>query len=229
VEDSPDKTTISAETRGHDTGDRAGEPDRRAVGAAGAVPGSWQSARHPRPFQDRLGEAEDGEGPGHVAAGPSGGLGDVGAARRDEAGRHRVERDYRLVASPRLRCGIYLQGGAGPHARPDLVPAVEHCDPGRRDRRLDRPPTSRTRGAQSERLSGVPSAVASTGRPRCFSRAVGRPGGYEGLVRVSSQRVRRLPSRVMMSGSRRALASSDMPWYPARRVIARSAGSGWPS
>jgi L-ornithine N5-oxygenase len=24
-----------------------------------------------------------------------------------------VERDYRLVTSPRLRCGIYLQGGAG--------------------------------------------------------------------------------------------------------------------
>ncbi|MCF4140768.1 lysine N(6)-hydroxylase/L-ornithine N(5)-oxygenase family protein [Streptomyces sp. Tue 6430] len=30
---------------------------------------------------------------------------------RDEAGRYRVERDYRIVTAPRMRCGIYLQGG----------------------------------------------------------------------------------------------------------------------
>lgn len=30
---------------------------------------------------------------------------------RDEAGRYRVERDYRIVTSPEMRCGIYLQGG----------------------------------------------------------------------------------------------------------------------
>ncbi|WP_141202794.1 lysine N(6)-hydroxylase/L-ornithine N(5)-oxygenase family protein [Streptomyces griseorubiginosus] len=30
---------------------------------------------------------------------------------RDAAGRHRVGRDYRLVADPELGCGIYLQGG----------------------------------------------------------------------------------------------------------------------
>ncbi|MET7300985.1 SidA/IucD/PvdA family monooxygenase [Embleya sp. NPDC005575] len=30
---------------------------------------------------------------------------------RDEKGRHRVARDYRLVTTPELGCGIYLQGG----------------------------------------------------------------------------------------------------------------------
>ncbi|MFI2782753.1 lysine N(6)-hydroxylase/L-ornithine N(5)-oxygenase family protein [Streptomyces sp. ALB3] len=30
---------------------------------------------------------------------------------RDESGRHRVTRDYRLVTTPELACGIYLQGG----------------------------------------------------------------------------------------------------------------------
>ncbi|MFF2190857.1 lysine N(6)-hydroxylase/L-ornithine N(5)-oxygenase family protein [Streptomyces sp. NPDC058155] len=30
---------------------------------------------------------------------------------RDEAGRYRVERDYRIVTAPEIRCGIYLQGG----------------------------------------------------------------------------------------------------------------------
>ncbi|MGW2089060.1 lysine N(6)-hydroxylase/L-ornithine N(5)-oxygenase family protein [Streptomyces sp. NPDC001880] len=30
---------------------------------------------------------------------------------RDADGRHRVERDYRLVTEPELSCGIYLQGG----------------------------------------------------------------------------------------------------------------------
>ena len=31
--------------------------------------------------------------------------------QRDAAGRHRVERDYRLVPASDLTCGIYLQGG----------------------------------------------------------------------------------------------------------------------
>ncbi|MDI2127098.1 lysine N(6)-hydroxylase/L-ornithine N(5)-oxygenase family protein [Yinghuangia seranimata] len=30
---------------------------------------------------------------------------------RDEAGRYRVERDYRIVTDPEMRCGVYLQGG----------------------------------------------------------------------------------------------------------------------
>jgi L-ornithine N5-oxygenase len=30
---------------------------------------------------------------------------------RDEAGRHRLQRDYRVVTDPEMRCGIYLQGG----------------------------------------------------------------------------------------------------------------------
>lgn len=30
---------------------------------------------------------------------------------RDGAGRYRIERDYRVVTEPELRCGIYLQGG----------------------------------------------------------------------------------------------------------------------
>ncbi|WP_030722388.1 lysine N(6)-hydroxylase/L-ornithine N(5)-oxygenase family protein [Streptomyces griseus] len=30
---------------------------------------------------------------------------------RDEAGRFRMERDYRIVTGPGMRCGIYLQGG----------------------------------------------------------------------------------------------------------------------
>jgi L-ornithine N5-monooxygenase len=30
---------------------------------------------------------------------------------RDAENRYRVERDYRIVTSPELRCGIYLQGG----------------------------------------------------------------------------------------------------------------------
>ncbi|MFE5515749.1 lysine N(6)-hydroxylase/L-ornithine N(5)-oxygenase family protein [Streptomyces sp. NPDC056529] len=39
-------------------------------------------------------------------------LGDVAdRCRRDELGRVRVERDYRVAADPELRCGIYLQGG----------------------------------------------------------------------------------------------------------------------
>lgn len=39
-------------------------------------------------------------------------LGDLGRlCLRDQAGRYRVERDYRLVTAPDLPCGIYLQGG----------------------------------------------------------------------------------------------------------------------
>ncbi|MGP3980109.1 lysine N(6)-hydroxylase/L-ornithine N(5)-oxygenase family protein [Streptomyces sp. KR80] len=39
-------------------------------------------------------------------------LGEVkGYCHRDEAGRPRVERDYRVTTAPELRCGIYLQGG----------------------------------------------------------------------------------------------------------------------
>ncbi|MFF4870654.1 lysine N(6)-hydroxylase/L-ornithine N(5)-oxygenase family protein [Streptomyces sp. NPDC000961] len=39
-------------------------------------------------------------------------LGDIaGHCRRDDLGRVRVERDYRVATDPELRCGIYLQGG----------------------------------------------------------------------------------------------------------------------
>lgn len=39
-------------------------------------------------------------------------LGELGHyCYRDEEGRLRVERDYRVLTSPQLRCGIYLQGG----------------------------------------------------------------------------------------------------------------------
>ncbi|MDL4818695.1 lysine N(6)-hydroxylase/L-ornithine N(5)-oxygenase family protein [Actinomadura opuntiae] len=39
-------------------------------------------------------------------------LGDLaGLCRRDGEGRLRVDRDYRVVTSPEIRCGIYLQGG----------------------------------------------------------------------------------------------------------------------
>ncbi|WP_030039861.1 lysine N(6)-hydroxylase/L-ornithine N(5)-oxygenase family protein, partial [Streptomyces resistomycificus] len=39
-------------------------------------------------------------------------LGEVGGlCHRDEEGRVRVERDYRVAVRPELRCGIYLQGG----------------------------------------------------------------------------------------------------------------------
>ncbi|WP_037672889.1 lysine N(6)-hydroxylase/L-ornithine N(5)-oxygenase family protein [Streptomyces griseus] len=43
---------------------------------------------------------------------PTGLLGDLDRyCLRDEAGRYRAERDYRLVTTPELPCGIYLQGG----------------------------------------------------------------------------------------------------------------------
>jgi L-ornithine N5-monooxygenase len=39
-------------------------------------------------------------------------LGDIGRhCLRDEAGRYRVERDYRVTTAPEMPCGIYLQGG----------------------------------------------------------------------------------------------------------------------
>ncbi|MGW4056583.1 lysine N(6)-hydroxylase/L-ornithine N(5)-oxygenase family protein [Streptomyces sp. NPDC004779] len=49
---------------------------------------------------------------GYSAADPVGLLGPVAEhCRRDEEGRVRVERDYRLTTDAELRCGIYLQGG----------------------------------------------------------------------------------------------------------------------
>ncbi|MDT0616395.1 lysine N(6)-hydroxylase/L-ornithine N(5)-oxygenase family protein [Streptomyces lancefieldiae] len=49
---------------------------------------------------------------GYDAMEPADLLGDLDRlCLRDEAGRHRVERDYRLVTAPGMRCGIYLQGG----------------------------------------------------------------------------------------------------------------------
>ncbi|WP_329124443.1 lysine N(6)-hydroxylase/L-ornithine N(5)-oxygenase family protein [Streptomyces sp. NBC_01353] len=49
---------------------------------------------------------------GYSQAEPLGLLGEVGdRCQRDDQGRVRVERDYRLATDPALRCGIYLQGG----------------------------------------------------------------------------------------------------------------------
>jgi L-ornithine N5-oxygenase len=49
---------------------------------------------------------------GYDSMEPSRLLGDLDRhCLRDEAGRHQVGRDYRLVTSPELSCGIYLQGG----------------------------------------------------------------------------------------------------------------------
>ncbi|NED12202.1 lysine N(6)-hydroxylase/L-ornithine N(5)-oxygenase family protein [Streptomyces sp. SID9124] len=49
---------------------------------------------------------------GYSPADPLGLLGEVGAhCLRDEEGRVRVERDYRIATDPGLNCGIYLQGG----------------------------------------------------------------------------------------------------------------------
>ncbi|MFD7623444.1 lysine N(6)-hydroxylase/L-ornithine N(5)-oxygenase family protein [Streptomyces sp. NPDC059802] len=49
---------------------------------------------------------------GYGAMQPTGLLGDLDRyCLRDAAGRHRAERDYRLVTTPELSCGIYLQGG----------------------------------------------------------------------------------------------------------------------
>ncbi|WP_228992192.1 lysine N(6)-hydroxylase/L-ornithine N(5)-oxygenase family protein [Streptomyces sp. DH8] len=49
---------------------------------------------------------------GYSPADPLGVLGEVGKyCLRDDMGRVRVERDYRIATGPGLRCGIYLQGG----------------------------------------------------------------------------------------------------------------------
>ncbi|MFI9544748.1 lysine N(6)-hydroxylase/L-ornithine N(5)-oxygenase family protein [Streptomyces sp. NPDC052016] len=49
---------------------------------------------------------------GYSPADPLGLLGEVADhCLRDDQGRVRVERDYRIVTEPGLRCGIYLQGG----------------------------------------------------------------------------------------------------------------------
>jgi L-ornithine N5-oxygenase len=49
---------------------------------------------------------------GYHQADPYAILGELGdLCRRDEQGRPRVERDYRAMTDPRLRVGVYLQGG----------------------------------------------------------------------------------------------------------------------
>ncbi|MFI9721765.1 lysine N(6)-hydroxylase/L-ornithine N(5)-oxygenase family protein [Streptomyces sp. NPDC052396] len=49
---------------------------------------------------------------GYNAMEPTGLLGDLDRhCLRDEAGRYRMERDYRIVTTPEIQCGIYLQGG----------------------------------------------------------------------------------------------------------------------
>jgi L-ornithine N5-oxygenase len=49
---------------------------------------------------------------GYASADALGLLGPVAdSCHRDEQGRVRVERDYRVATDPELRCGIYLQGG----------------------------------------------------------------------------------------------------------------------
>ncbi|MEU6643643.1 lysine N(6)-hydroxylase/L-ornithine N(5)-oxygenase family protein [Saccharomonospora sp. NPDC046836] len=49
---------------------------------------------------------------GYRAMEPAGLLGDLDRhCLRDEADRYQVDRDYRLVTVPEVRCGIYLQGG----------------------------------------------------------------------------------------------------------------------
>ncbi|CAM5541161.1 L-lysine N6-monooxygenase MbtG OS=Streptomyces tendae OX=1932 GN=GUR47_05980 PE=3 SV=1 [Streptomyces tendae] len=49
---------------------------------------------------------------GYGPADPLGLLGEVAdRCLRDDEGRVRVERDYRVATDPALRCGIYLQGG----------------------------------------------------------------------------------------------------------------------
>jgi len=49
---------------------------------------------------------------GYAAMDPTDLLGDLGRyCLRDEAGRLQVQRDYRVVTVPEMRCGIYLQGG----------------------------------------------------------------------------------------------------------------------
>ena len=49
---------------------------------------------------------------GYAPMDPTRVLGEIGGhCLRDDQGRLRVDRDYRVVTSPEIRCGIYLQGG----------------------------------------------------------------------------------------------------------------------
>ncbi|MYV97958.1 lysine N(6)-hydroxylase/L-ornithine N(5)-oxygenase family protein [Streptomyces sp. SID3343] len=49
---------------------------------------------------------------GYEGMQPTGLLGDLDRhCLRDQAGRYRMERDYRIATAPEMRCGIYLQGG----------------------------------------------------------------------------------------------------------------------
>ncbi len=95
-------------------------PDRRPVPAD--VPGEGPRHRAPAlpqrlPADRRQGDI--GQGPRHGAVprhrrGDSPGpvFGEVAdRCLRDEEGRVRVERDYRIATDPGLRCGIYVQGG----------------------------------------------------------------------------------------------------------------------
>ncbi|MFF4729941.1 lysine N(6)-hydroxylase/L-ornithine N(5)-oxygenase family protein [Streptomyces mirabilis] len=49
---------------------------------------------------------------GYAAMNPTALLGELDhLCLRDESGRYRLERDYRIVTAPEMRCGIYLQSG----------------------------------------------------------------------------------------------------------------------
>ncbi|GAA2820147.1 hypothetical protein GCM10020220_005510 [Nonomuraea rubra] len=41
----------------------------------------------------------------------------------------RLDRDYRIVTSQAMRCGIYVQGASEHTHGTDLDPAVQHRDP----------------------------------------------------------------------------------------------------
>ncbi|MFB6721140.1 lysine N(6)-hydroxylase/L-ornithine N(5)-oxygenase family protein [Kribbella sp. NPDC056345] len=54
---------------------------------------------------------------GYTPGDPTDLLGDLGSeCRRDQAGRVRIGRDYRVVTTPAVRAGIYLQGGGTEHS-----------------------------------------------------------------------------------------------------------------
>ncbi|GAA1669800.1 lysine N(6)-hydroxylase/L-ornithine N(5)-oxygenase family protein [Kribbella yunnanensis] len=54
---------------------------------------------------------------GYTPGDPTDLLGDLGSeCRRDQAGRVRIGRDYRVVTTPVVRAGIYLQGGGTEHS-----------------------------------------------------------------------------------------------------------------
>jgi len=54
---------------------------------------------------------------GYTPGDPTDLLGDLGnECRRDQAGRVRIGRDYRVVTTPQVRAGIYLQGGGTEHS-----------------------------------------------------------------------------------------------------------------